>query len=71
MINPRTLVPTYKKFFWPSFAGGKYYRGLLNHLTRRQFRRASEALAYAERCHKRWLRLYDAALVMPEKVVPQ
>lgn len=67
MTNPHLLTPIYKKQMDPHFAGNKYYlaafRGAQFFLTRRKFRRASEAETYASRIHARWIRLYDAAIV--------
>ena len=64
MINPKMLVPRYVKKFSPRFGGGKTYIAFIGKpLGRYPFRRASEALAYAERIHARWCRLYDAAIL--------
>jgi hypothetical protein len=62
MINPHLITPKYKRVNSFQFAGGHKYFPLLNHFTRRSFRRASEAKEYAERVHARWCRLYLAAV---------
>jgi hypothetical protein len=67
MINPHLLDPKYKRANSPQFAGGHMYFPLLNHFTRRTFRRATEAASYAKRVKARWCRLYDAATTpLPE-----
>jgi len=68
MINPKKLVATTKKWRDVRFAGGKMYMPVLSgngwaRASRRLFKRASEALSYAERIKSRWERLYDAALL--------
>jgi hypothetical protein len=67
MTNPHLIQPKYKRVNSYQFAGGHKYFPLLNHFTRRTFRRATEAKEYAERVHARWCRLYDAAVwALPE-----
>ena len=63
MINPGDLRPTYKKWFEPRFAGGKFYIPVLvgnNQVlrARRTFKRASEAQTYADRLLATWKRVY-------------
>jgi len=59
----------YKRQNYPQFAGGKYYiavlagDGFVKHAAR-IFKRASEAEAYAIRLRARWMRLYDAAVLL-------
>lgn len=62
MLNPHLVEPKYKRQNCPQFAGGHHYFPLVWHFTRRNFRRASEAEAYAKRAQARWCRLYDAAI---------
>lgn len=68
MINPHMLKTTSKRQNSPMFAGGKYYLPVIHgsgyvRATRRTFKRASEALSYADRARERWGRLHDAASV--------
>ena len=70
MINPYLLDAKYKKWNNPRFAGGKMYMPVLSgdgyaKASRRLFKRASEAEAYAIRLRHRWMRLYDAAVKEP------
>ena len=69
LINPRNLMPKYKKW-QPSPWMNKTYLCLftdnsLGHIfeARRKFRRATEAEEYGRRLHARWVRLYDAAVM--------
>lgn len=63
MTNPHLITPRYLRVNDVRFAGGHFYRPLVGHLTRRVFRRASEAERYAMNVHARWCRLYDAAVL--------
>ena len=65
MRNPYLLDAKVKRWNNPRFAGGKVYMPMLvgdgfAKPTRRMFKRASEAEAYAIRARARWMRLYDA-----------
>lgn len=71
MINPNRFEPKYKKSLSPRFAGGKMYVPFIGKPLGRQFRRASEAEAYAKRIHARWCRLYNAAVLALAEVPAQ
>jgi hypothetical protein len=61
--NPYQITPKRWRENDMRFAGGHYYRVIFGHMmTRRKFRRATEAEAYGARVHARWCRLYDAAI---------
>ena len=65
MINPNKITADKKRENNQTFAGGKYYLSVLAgtgyaRACRRIWKRASEALGYAERVKARWLRLYES-----------
>ena len=66
MINPHRFEPKYTVRRASRFTVREYVP-LVGIQTRRFFRRASEALRYAERVHARWCRLYDAAVAATVK----
>ncbi len=62
-INPHLIQPTTYKRVNMRFAGGKVYHARFSHLiSRRYFKRQSEAEAYGSSLHARWIRLYDLKL---------
>ena len=68
MRNPYLLDAKYKRWRDPRFFGVKYYLAVISgdgyaKASRRIFKRASEAEAYAIRLRARWMRLYDAAVM--------
>ena len=65
MDNPYLMRADYVKLTFPW--GGKSYRAQLHRgsqmrVSRRVFKRAAEAQAYAILAKDRWIRLYDAAV---------
>ena len=77
MINPRLLRPAHKRCNQPHFSGGKVYFAILTGgLNPRElrariiFKRADEAEMYAKRLLARWIRLYDAAIIIEPSPEP-
>lgn len=70
MINPHILTAHYARIPNPKAPGGKIYLAIFTNKSTWQrefahkkiFRTAAGALAYANKLHPRWRRLYDAAV---------
>lgn len=60
-VDPRVVKAQYVKETQARYAGLKWYRPVVVFKLRRTFRRASEALAYAEKVRLRWISLRKAA----------
>lgn len=60
-MNPHLLRAHYGKVYNPKSPGGKFYCGSFSGRrgTRRYFKTATQAKAYAERILIRWRRLFD------------
>jgi len=77
MINPRLLRPAHKRWNQPHFSGGKVYFAILTGpvklrtlRARAVFKRADMAEMYAKRLLARWIRLYDAAIIIEPSPEP-
>lgn len=60
LINPRLLKVHYEKHRSHRF--GKLYAPFVGRPCAARFRTATNALAYAQKVHARWCRLYDYAI---------
>lgn len=60
-VDPRVVPVRYVRESQARFAGLKWYRPVCLFPLKKTFRRASEALAYAQKVRARWIGLRQAA----------